>query len=166
MRHQGYDFPMCDTVASQLVRHETERSSSLTLQELAKESSRRTPVPAGLDEDIDHIAILIHSPPEILALTIDTDEHFVQEPGVAETTLTTFQSAGVLGSKLDRPLPNRFISHVHAALSEQVFDLPKAQTESKVEPDSVADDLWWKSVPEVAGPATYHSVIVRRGGLT
>jgi len=61
---------------------------------------------------------LIHGTPKILPLTIDGDEHLIEMPGVAETTLTTFQSTCVLDSELDRPLPNRFIRHVNAALRE------------------------------------------------
>ena len=42
----------------------------------------------GLHENVDYIAVLIQRTPEILALTVDRDEDFVQEPGVAETTMT------------------------------------------------------------------------------
>ena len=33
-----------------------------------------------------------------------------------------------------------------AALSQEVFDIPVAQIESVVEPDSVTDDIWRESV--------------------
>ena len=29
---------------------------------------------------------------------------------------------------------------------EQIFDVPVAQVEAIVEPDCVADDIWWESV--------------------
>ena len=71
MENQGHDVPMGDAVAAQLVSHETDGFLALTLQQFSKESPRRPPVPAGLDEEIDQVTILIHGAPQILALTID-----------------------------------------------------------------------------------------------
>ena len=80
MGDQGHDLPMGDAVAAQLVGHETNRFLSLTLQDSSKESPRCAPVPTRLYEDIDHVPVLIHRAPEILALPVDRDEDFVQEP--------------------------------------------------------------------------------------
>ncbi len=74
---------MCNTVTSQLVGNETKKFSSLTLNEFPKESSRRTPVTTRLDEDVEHIAVLVDGAPEVLSLAVDRDEHFVQVPCVA-----------------------------------------------------------------------------------
>lgn len=41
---------------------------------------RRRPVPTGLHENIDHIAVLIGDTPEVFALSDDCDEDFVQIP--------------------------------------------------------------------------------------
>ena len=79
MVDQRHEFPMGDTVASQLVGHQTKRFWALTLQQCANELSCRTAVPTGLNEDVDHIAALIHGAPEILSLTVDGDEDLVQE---------------------------------------------------------------------------------------
>ena len=73
---------MGDTGAAQLVGHEPHGFLSLTLQQSAKESPRCTPVPTGLYEDVDQVTVLIHRAPEILALTVDRHEDFVQEPRV------------------------------------------------------------------------------------
>jgi len=100
---------MCDTVASQLVGNEAKWFPSLALQQSAKESLRSTPIPTGLNENVDHVPVLIHRPPEILALTVDRDEYLVQIPGVSAATLATFQSPGVLVSELPAPLPDRFV---------------------------------------------------------
>ena len=69
---------MGDTVAAQLVGHETRRFLALPLQERPKESSRRTRVPAGLDEEVDQVTVLVDRTPQILALTVNRDEDFVQ----------------------------------------------------------------------------------------
>jgi len=75
---EGHDLPMRDSVAAQLVGHQTDGLLSLPLQEFSKESPRRTPVPARLDEEVDQGTILIHRAPEIPALTVDRDEDFVR----------------------------------------------------------------------------------------
>ena len=114
----GHDVPMCDSVAAQLVGHQTHGLLSLPLQEFPKKSPRRTPVPAGLDEEVDQVTILIHSAPEILALTVDRDEDFVQEPRIAESTLSALQLPGVVGAELRAPLPNGFVRHDDASFGQ------------------------------------------------
>ena len=101
----------CDSVASQLVGHETARRLSLTLQEHPKESPRRPPVPTGLNEDVDHVPVLGNRAPEILALTVDRHEDFVQEPCVSESTLSSLQPPSVVGAELPAPLPNGLVRH-------------------------------------------------------
>ncbi len=106
---------MGDPVAAQLVGHETARFPLLALEEFSEESARRTPVPAGLHEDIDQVTILIHRAPKILALTMDPHEDFVQEPRISESTLTSLQPPSVVGAELSAPLSNGFVRHDDAS---------------------------------------------------
>jgi hypothetical protein len=41
------------------------------------------------------------------------------------------------------------VRDVDTALSDQLFDIPEAERETKVEPDGVLDDLRWKTVAGV-----------------
>jgi hypothetical protein len=116
----GHDVPMGDTVATQLVGHETRWFLSRTLQEFPKESARRPPIPAGLDEEVDQVTVLIHGAPQILTLTVDRDEDFVQEPRIAEATLSALQPPGVIGAELPAPLPNGFVRHDDASFGQQI----------------------------------------------
>ena len=166
MGDQGHDVPMCDLVAAQLVSHETRRFLALTLQESSKESPRRTPVPTGLDEEVDQVPVLVHGAPEILALTVDRDEDFVQKPPIAESTLSALQPPGVVGAELRAPLPNGFIRHDNAPFGQQILDIPEAQTVSVVQPHGVADDVRRKAMPQVARSSRVHLGIVPRGELT
>ena len=166
MGNQGHDVPMGDAVTAQLVGHQTHGFLALPLQEFLKESPRRTPVPTRLDEDIDQITVLVHCTPEILTLTVDRDEDFVQKPRIAEAALASLQLPGVIGAGLLAPLPNGFVRHDDAACGEQILDIPEAQTVSVVQPDGVADDVRWKAVPKVAGSTRMHLGIVPRGELT
>ena len=96
----GHDVPLGNSVAAQLVGHETTRFLSLTLQALSEESPRRTPVPTGLDEKVNQVTALVHGAPQRLALTVDRDEDFVQQPRLSESTLTSLQPPGVIGAEL------------------------------------------------------------------
>ena len=157
---------MGDAVAAQLVGHETHGFLALTFQEFPKESPRGTPVPTRLHENIDHVTVLIHCSPEILALPVDRHEDLVQEPRISESTLSALQSPRVIGTELPAPLPNGFVRHDNAPFGQQILDIPEAQAVSVVEPHGVADDVGRKAMPQVAGSTLCHPDIVPRGELT
>ena len=91
MGDPGHDLSIGDTVAAQLVGDETNGFPTLALQESPKESPGRTSVPTTLYEDVNHVPVLIHRAPEILALTVDRHEDFVQKPRISESTLSSLQ---------------------------------------------------------------------------
>ena len=156
MGDQRHEVPMGDTVAAQLVGHEPHGFLSLTLQQSAKESPRCTPVPTGLYEDVDQVTVLIHRAPEILALTVDRHEDFVQEPRISESTLSSLQLPSVVGAELPAPLASGFVGHDDASFGQQILNIPEAQAVSVVEPDGMADDVGRKAMPMVAGPESVH----------
>jgi hypothetical protein len=41
-------------------------------------------IAARLNQDVDHIAVLIHGPPEIVLLSIDSNKDFVQMPFIRQ----------------------------------------------------------------------------------
>ncbi len=83
-----HDAPMRRRIASQLVGDQPPRHATLPLQQLAEESFGGFPITARLDENIDHVTILINRTPKILPLTLNGDEHLVQVPRVAQATLS------------------------------------------------------------------------------
>ena len=44
-----------------------------------------------LHQDINDVAVLIHSPPEVLQLAVDFEEKLIQMPGVTEATPQSLQ---------------------------------------------------------------------------
>ena len=94
MGDHRHDVPRGDTVAAQLVGHEPHGFLLRTVQQSAEESPRCPRVPTGLHEDVDQITVLIHRAPELLALTVDRHEDFIQEPRLAESTLSARQGVG------------------------------------------------------------------------
>jgi hypothetical protein len=71
-------------VAAQLVGDQTPWRTALLFQQLTEEAFGRTPIAPGLDEEVDHVAVLIDGPPDVLLATSDVHEQFVQVPGVAQ----------------------------------------------------------------------------------
>src|SRR5438105_12267118 len=58
----------------------------------------------------------------------------------------------VLGNywrEFKNPPTDRFIADHHSALSQKILNIPIAQREPEVEPDSMSDDVRWKSVAGV-----------------
>jgi hypothetical protein len=68
----------------------------LPLQELAKEPFGRVGISVFLNEDVDHIPVLIDGPPEIVPLAPDVHEQLVQMPDVSPSTLPTSEVASVV----------------------------------------------------------------------
>ena len=124
------------------------------------------PTPPRLDEEVDQVTVLVHRAPEILAVTVDRDKDFVQEPCIPESTLSALQPPGVVGAELPAPLPNGFVRHDDAAFGQQILNIPEAHAVSVVQPDGVADDFRREAMPKVAGSSRVHLGIVPRGELT
>ncbi len=73
----------------------------MAFQQLAKKAFGSPAVSTRLDEDVDDVAILIDSTPEIMPLSLDGDEDLVQVPGISQATLAALQSTSVFRPELD-----------------------------------------------------------------
>ena len=107
-----HDTPVSCGITPQLVGDQPPGRAALSLQQLPKEALRRTLITTRLDEDIDHITILINCTPEILPLTLDSDEHLIQVPRVAQATLSPLERPGVVGTELQAPLADSLMRDV------------------------------------------------------
>jgi hypothetical protein len=103
-----------------------------------------------LNEDVDHISILVDSPPEIVALALYVHEEFIQVPDVSLATMPTSEVPSVPDSELLTPLPDRFVGDDDSPLCQELLNISEAQTESMIQPDPVTDDLGRKPVSVVA----------------
>ena len=59
--------------------------------------------------------------------------------------------SGVFDADLQTPLSNGLVADYDPALCQRVFNISEAQAESVVEPNSMADDFWRKSVSVIEG---------------
>ena len=113
-------------------------------------------IAARLNQDVDHIAVLIHGPPEIVLLSIDSNKDFIQMPGVAEATLTPIQISGIARTELLTPDSNRFIRDDDSAFGEKILDISEAQAETMVNPHRIADDFWREPMALIPTPTAFH----------
>src|SRR5687768_10552933 len=65
--HPRQNLLLCGTIAFELVRNDHPGDILAALEQLAEELLGRVLVPSALDQDIQHLPILIHRPPEIVA---------------------------------------------------------------------------------------------------
>ena len=75
-----------------------------------------------------------------LKLTIP-NEHFIDVPRVAQTSLESFEVAGIVWPKLQTPLTDRFIGDRESTFGEKFFHLSKTEAEPMVQPDGVPDNF-------------------------
>ena len=132
MDHRREDVPMCCPVILQLVGDQLPRCLSLLFQDLTKEALSDSAISPLGDQNIDHVSILIDSPPQIEALTLDGDEEFIDVPDVAESFLFPTQCSGVGRSEFLTPISDRFVGDKDSSLCKQVFYISKAQGEPMV----------------------------------
>jgi hypothetical protein len=102
---------------------------------------------------------LVHSSPKVELLAINLDEDFIDVECVAVALVLSLQASGVYSAEFDTPEADGFIADGDATLGKQVFDVPVAEIESKIEPDSVGNDFSRESVALVC----IHGPIVSTG---
>ena len=115
-----------------------------------EEAFSRCPIALRLQIHINNVAILVYSPPQIVLLAVDFHEDFIDEEGVAVTSVLALQSAGINRSEFYAPETDCFTADGDAALGQEIFDISVAEIETIVEPDSVGDDVRRKSVTFVS----------------
>jgi hypothetical protein len=98
-------------------------------------------IPSALHQDIEHVSLLIHRAPQIVAFTIDRQEDLVQVPLITWPGTPATELIRILLPELATPLPDGFVRHNDPTNEQEFFHITMAKREAKIQPDSVADDL-------------------------
>jgi hypothetical protein len=144
MFHTREDLPLGCAIAAELIRDDDARDVRQPFQQPAEESLGRSLVSPALHQDIKHVAVLIHRPPEIMVLTLNGEKHPIQMPLVPRPGAAATELIRILLSILPALIAHGFVGQHNAPFSHHLFDIAVIQTEPKVEPDAVADDLRWE----------------------
>ena len=84
--HRCHHIPVRGPVASEFVSDQPSGFAPLPFQQLAQESPCGCGVSAALDQDLEHITILVNGTPQVVFLASDLDEDLVKVPSVTQTT--------------------------------------------------------------------------------
>ena len=130
------------------------------MQQSSKESFRGALITVRLNQDVDHVAVLVHGTPQILLLAVDSNQDFVQVPNITKAALPPFQFSGIFRTELLRPESNRFIRDDDSPFGEKILDISEAQAETMVNPDGIADDFWSETMTVIGRPIVLHGTSV------
>lgn len=83
-----------------------------------------------MDEDIEHVAVLINSTLEMALLAIDFETDLIEVPFITGAGRDGARVGRILLPELPTPLMDHLVGHDHAALSQQVFDITIAEVEA------------------------------------
>ncbi len=118
------------SIALQLVGDDPEWLLALTAQQSAKEPLGCPLMTSRLQQNINDVTILIHGTPKILLLAVDSNEEFVQIPGITEAALLLLKTSGIVESEFPAPLADGFIGNNYSAFGQKIFNITEAQTEA------------------------------------
>ena len=140
-----HDFPLGSGVAGQLVGVDHSRDILQPFEQLSEELLGRMFAASALDQDIQNIAVLIDSSPEVVRLAVDLEVHFIQVPLVSRFWATMFQLIGVRLAKFQTPLSDGFVGQHDPTLGHDLFDITETQGEAEAQPDAMANNLSWEA---------------------
>jgi hypothetical protein len=145
----GKQLALCYNIASQFVGDDHTRNILKAFQQPAKEPFGRVAVSPSLNKDVEHYAFLIHSTPKIVLYSVDSDEHLVHVPFVSGAWPSASKVAREGLPKLLAPLTDRLIGDDDATFSHEQLNIPQAEAENVIQPDSMTDDLGGKAMAVV-----------------
>ena len=85
-RHRG---AVRRRITPELVRDQTARLPAVPFQQLPEETGGRPPVASRLDQNVNHVPVLVHGAPQILSPSLGRHKKLVQKPSVAHPAAPT-----------------------------------------------------------------------------
>src|SRR4030095_9483891 len=145
MFHPRQYLTLRRTVTLQLVRNDDPRHVLQALQQLAEKLLRRLFVTSALHQNIEDVVVLVDSAPEVMALAINGQKHFIQVPLVPWLRASMLQLIRIVLPKFQTPLADGLMGHLDPTGQQHLFYVAVTQREAIVEPDSMTDDFAGKA---------------------
>src|SRR6476659_6122816 len=156
MLHRRHELAVRHLVAGELVSDDHPGHLPQALEQSAEELLCGPRVSARLDQNVEHVAVLVDRAPQVPLCAVDLDEHLIQVPFVAQPPTTTAQLVRVLLPEPVAPGPDRLIGHVDTTFEHPLLHVAEAQREPVLQPDAMADDLGWKPEPFIRRACSGH----------
>ena len=141
MLHARQDLSLGGPIAFEFIRDDHPWNVLTALEELAEELLSSVLVPSPLHQDVEHHAVLVHRPPQIVPLLVNRDEYFIQVLLITRPGTPPTQLIGVLLAKLTTPFANSFVRDGYTTDEQDLFHIAVAERKAEIEPDGVANDL-------------------------
>ena len=109
------------------------RREALLPEQLAHQLAGGVLVPPALHQDVQHLALVVHRPPEMHPLAADVHGHLVEVPTRAGLRPALPEPPGDGRPELQHPAPDRLVGHLEPALGQQVLDVAEAEGEAQVQ---------------------------------
>ena len=123
----------CRAVRRQAIGDEALWVDALVAKQALQQFQRCAGVATLLNNKIKHLAFIVDGAPQIDALTADVADHLVEMPSRRRRRSAAHESGGDLRTELDRPASHGLMADADPALSQQFFDVAKAEGETEVE---------------------------------
>jgi hypothetical protein len=88
---------------AQLIGHDLPGFTAIGSDQTLEEAFSSGTISLCLEINVNYFSVLIDRPPQVVLLSIDLYEHFINVEGIAITTVLSLQSPGVLSPELDTP---------------------------------------------------------------
>ncbi len=149
MSNSWQDYSFRSTIATKLVRNDHARPAATGSQELAKEAYSSEAIAFRLDQDVNDCAGLIHGTPQIMLHSVDLQEHFIQEPLVAQLRSSALQLGCIANSELIAPAPDRLVTQLDSPLGHHQFHFSQAYGEVEVQLHALRNDFFRKPITAI-----------------
>jgi hypothetical protein len=109
-----------------------------------------------LDENIQHVSVLVDGTPKIVTLALTRDKALVEVLRVTQPSSAMPQLSRKLLTKLQTPLADRLGADGYPTLGPPLFTVPEAEAKAGVKPDGRRNDLRRKAVATLWGRLCVH----------
>ena len=116
--HFGHQLPVSNSIAAKLVSHDLPGLAAVTPQQPIEEALCRYTIPFCLQEYINNFPVLVDGPPQVMLLSIDLYEDFIDVKSIAISSVLSLQAAGINGAEFDAPEADRFAADDDSSFSE------------------------------------------------
>lgn len=122
------------------VRYQDSRSEFVLLQKLAHPLQRRPLVAPRLNQDADHLTVLVDRRPRIHPAAANRDVHLAQIPLRVCPPTPSSRTSSDRWTQPHYPSSNDLVRHFNTPFSHEVLDVVEAQIEPSIQRDSALDD--------------------------
>ena len=119
MHRSGHDNFSCCTVDWKLVRYNQSSRSALAFHQFSEKAYCRLFVLALLYQNIEDIAVLIYSAPQVSPIAPDRHNiNFIQVPGIAERASTFLDRSCICWTEFTTPMADGFVRNNYSTLGQ------------------------------------------------